>query len=375
MQTGFPAPLDNDSEDVAWALTTGAALWRQGDRHGAIIWLKRAVVAANEAGQPRRADELNRATTHLIAALAAPPPLPKSSGTTRAATATRAESGPPPRAFGPTPSGRMGVLKPPPNSSSNHLASRAGPEPADAPLRLGEIEALGELRAAQRERLLGTALLKSLTAEEEVKVSGLVLVLEGKATVQPTVADIPAATLEAGAFVYGQPSISDAPSLRLVATESTRVAIWDRPVIEDALWDAPEAVDRLKRASDRPHALAGLVMGSLGERLDEGLRALAIGRLEARVLSPGEVLAQAGKPVPGLVVVGVGSLELEPGGGASDRLGPGDFLFPAQVLSGENAPRTARAGAKGAIVLFGARALAHELLLSCPPLLEIFAGM
>jgi CRP-like cAMP-binding protein len=93
------------------------------------------------------------------------------------------------------------------------------------------------------------------------------------------------------------------------------------------------------------------------------------------VLSPGEVLAAAGKPVPGLVIVGVGTIELDSLDGESDQLGPGDFLFPAQVLGGESAPRTARAGSKGAIVLFGARALAHELLLSCPPLLEIFAGM
>src|SRR2546427_1024010 len=73
MPTAFPTPEDDDAEDVAWGLTTGAALWRQGERYDAIVWLKRAVEAANEAGASARADQLNRAATDLIAALAVPP--------------------------------------------------------------------------------------------------------------------------------------------------------------------------------------------------------------------------------------------------------------------------------------------------------------
>jgi CRP-like cAMP-binding protein len=115
----------------------------------------------------------------------------------------------------------------------------------------------------------------------------------------------------------------------------------------------------------------------MGERLDESLRTLAIERLETRILQPNEVLASAGLPVPGMVIVGVGTVELDDDGGeqARDRLLPGDFLFATEVLGSEAAPATARAGARGAVVLFGGRAVAHELLLTCPPLLEIFAGM
>jgi CRP-like cAMP-binding protein len=122
-------------------------------------------------------------------------------------------------------------------------------------------------------------------------------------------------------------------------------------------------------------AIAGCTMGPVGDRLDESLRALAIDQLEVRVLGPNEVIAAAGQPVPGMVIVGVGVVELEGNDGASERLGPGDFLFATQVLGGGAAPTTARAGAKGAILLFGARAVAHELLVTCPPLLEVFAGM
>src|SRR5215471_12083066 len=132
MQTVFPAPLDDDSEDVSWGLTTGAALWKQGDRHDALIWLKRAVVAATEAGQSRRADQLNRAATRLIAVLAAP------SATSWGSTAPHREMGggstspepihssAPPLPFGPSSSGRIQVLKPLPTShppSANRLAA------------------------------------------------------------------------------------------------------------------------------------------------------------------------------------------------------------------------------------------------------------
>jgi hypothetical protein len=258
---------------------------------------------------------------------------------------------------------------------ADYLDPDSEPPASAARFDLTGIEAFGELTAAQRERLLAGAVLATLSAEEEMKVAGLVLILEGQVTVQPSVTDVPACVLDAGEIVYVQPSIPDALSLRLVAeSDATRVAHWDRHLVEEAFADAPELLKHLQGASDRVHAMAGSVMGSLGERLDEGLRTLATERLQVRVLQPNEVLAEVGHPVPGLVIVGVGSIELEQGSKGDDRLGPGDFLFPTEVLGGHRAPCTARAGSKGAVILFGARALAHELLLSCPPLLELFAG-
>src|SRR5687767_12662244 len=72
MLPAFPSPDASDAEDVAWGLTTGAALWKQGEKYDAIVWLKRAVDAATEAGLAVRADELNRAATELLASLSAP---------------------------------------------------------------------------------------------------------------------------------------------------------------------------------------------------------------------------------------------------------------------------------------------------------------
>ncbi|HWZ92411.1 MAG TPA: hypothetical protein VNW92_26280, partial [Polyangiaceae bacterium] len=69
-----------------------------------------------------------------------------------------------------------------------------------------------------------------------------------------------------------------------------------------------------------------------------------------------------------------GRIEIGDGDAIESELGPGDFLFAAQVLSGGAAPHAARAGKGGALALFAGRHVAHELLLSVPPLLEIFAS-
>ena len=116
-------------------------------------------------------------------------------------------------------------------------------------------------------------------------------------------------------------------------------------------------------------------MGPIGERLDDALRAGAIEQLEVRVLEPRERIVLRGQPVPGLVIVGVGALELAHDGAVEKRLLPGDFLFGSEVLGGGPAPADASAGPKGCIILFGERHRAHELLLTCPPLLEILGGL
>jgi hypothetical protein len=477
MATAFPTPEDDDAEDVAWGLTTGAALWRQGERYDAIVWLKRAVEAANEAGAATRADQLNRAATDLIAALATPPQSASPSAPNMPA-APRAPAGKPapPRAPSPSPMPKAVPVppKPPPPAKARTPLpfAAAKPAPQDAPIESSAeraepiaspiaepvappvfapspddeptpirapmpsvttsappLEALTHHEPApaeerrdppppptivpdvapaprresappsiarrssappptlasvldalpftpdQKRILAETATIESLAAEEDVSVSCLALVVDGEAAVQATVADVAAVTLKRSELLYARSSIPETLSLRLVAeADPTTIALWDGRA-DDVLGETPDLLDRLKRTSDRIQAIAGCTMGPVGEQLDETLRAVAIERLEVRVLSPNEVIAPAGQPVPGMVIVGVGTVELEGTNGESDRLGPGDFLFASQVLAGGPAPMTARAGARGAIVLFGGRAVAHELLVTCPPLLEVFAGM
>jgi hypothetical protein len=240
------------------------------------------------------------------------------------------------------------------------------------------LDALGQLSPALREGLLRAATIESLGVEEEVTISGLAFVITGQAAIQATVAEASAGLLRAGELLYAKSPIAETVSLRLVAeAEQTQIALWDAKTAEDALSGSPELLERLKVASARVQAIVGCSMGAMGERLDESLRTLAIERLETRILQPHEVLASAGLPVPGLLIVGVGTVELDDDGTErpAARLVPGDFLFATEVLGAEAAPSTARAGARGAVVLFGARAIAHELLVTCPPLLEIFAGM
>jgi hypothetical protein len=282
----------------------------------------------------------------------------------------------------PSPGLRRSSSAPPHNWGTSRVAPfRQSPLPALPPSVAPppiSLDALGQLGANIREALLQAATIESLGVEEEVIVSGLAFVITGQASIQATVAEAEAGILKAGELLYAKSPIADTFSLRLVAeSEQTQIALWDAKTAEEALSASPDLLSKLKISSARAQAIVGCSMGAMGERLDESLRTLTIERLETRILQPKEVLAHAGLPVPGMVIIGVGSIELDDDGGekGGDDLMPGDFLFATEVLGGEAAPATARAGAKGAIVLFGARALAHELLLTCPPLLEIFAGM
>jgi CRP-like cAMP-binding protein len=165
--------------------------------------------------------------------------------------------------------------------------------------------------------------------------------------------------------------------VRLVgAAESSRVATWDDEAVAEAFRACPWVEDELRSAGNRYQAEIGVTLGPLGERLDLALRASVLDRLELRALVEGEVFATRGKPIPGLLVVGAGELELlgEDDAPTPDTLRAGDFLFPTEVLHASPAPATVRAGKGGALILFAARHLAQELLVTCPPLLEIFAG-
>ncbi|MBW2456217.1 MAG: hypothetical protein JRI68_16985 [Deltaproteobacteria bacterium] len=69
----IPAPRDDDTEDVHWALTTAASLQAQGDHVEALRWLRRAVEAAAEASKDQRAVELGKRAADLAQALGGAP--------------------------------------------------------------------------------------------------------------------------------------------------------------------------------------------------------------------------------------------------------------------------------------------------------------
>jgi hypothetical protein len=76
----IPPARKDDSEDVAWALSTAEAMHARGDRGDALKWLRRAAEAASEAQSDDRALELAKAAADLASLLSptsnAPPPPP-----------------------------------------------------------------------------------------------------------------------------------------------------------------------------------------------------------------------------------------------------------------------------------------------------------
>lgn len=62
---GFPAPREDDHEDVHWALTTAQSLHSQGDNVEALRWVRKAVAAAVACDLDGRAIELGRVAAEL----------------------------------------------------------------------------------------------------------------------------------------------------------------------------------------------------------------------------------------------------------------------------------------------------------------------
>jgi hypothetical protein len=63
----FPAPKDDDDDDVAWALSTAAVQWKRGSPADAVVWLRRAIDSAVAVAATWRAAELTRQTDALEA--------------------------------------------------------------------------------------------------------------------------------------------------------------------------------------------------------------------------------------------------------------------------------------------------------------------
>ena len=462
LSSRFPEPLDNDDDDVAWALQTAKVMWQRGAQADAIVWLRRAADTADQQSNVWRAADLRRAADELTAtigtrpAFSRPPPAstagrggsdidallsasPEQAPLPSYAPVDELEMEVEPESFDeivieepesrieliseleqeelleddeidddeldpvqPLPSfpieasvnpgmidyedGDDPVTQPQLDDplafpSSRRPLAQLGlrPEPEEDPhigdLVIGEVRGLEDLPPEAQARLVREVQIESLSAQEQVSSFGLALVLKGAVDIMPAIADLACARAAKGDIIWGEGNLEEGVALRLVAAESgTDVAIWDAALIKNSVRDSPWVVDDLKALADRFQALAGVAMGPMGERLDDSLRAMVTGRCEIKRLLPNEVLATKGQAVGGMYIVAAGRIEIVDGEAIEDELGPGDFMFGAQVLSNGKAPRDARAGKGGALVLFAGRSVAHELLLSVPPLLEIFAS-
>ncbi|MBK6460971.1 MAG: hypothetical protein IPF92_08180 [Myxococcales bacterium] len=264
----------------------------------------------------------------------------------------------------------------PPGASEPRPALHSHPPKSVPPLALDDVDAFADLPDDARHTFATAATQVRLRAGEEVAGFALAYVVEGEVDVAPRGIPVTATHLATGSVLRAQGTPTDAPPVRLVCTTaSAHVAVWTDEAVLAAFRSCPWVEDDLRSAADPILALVGMSMGALGRRLDDALRAHVGALLKVRSLLAGEVIAEAGAPVPGLVVVGAGRLELTQQDAVVGELPPGEFLFADQVLAAGSAPFGARAGAGGALVLAGNRAVAQELMVTCPPLLEILAGM
>ena len=337
-----------------------------------------------------------------------PPPLPPGAMKPRAPTAPRVASEPPMRVTPPPPSPTQVMTHPRPAEASSLTEQvqdnlpeaqtaapetpTSPPEPATAPpqaqtsahgskpppgdrLDLDNVEAFADLPDDARLAFASAATVSALAEGEEVSAFALAYILSGSVDVAATMVDAPAARLTSGAVLRSRGTTDDGVPMRLIGVSSGVVATWTDAAVQDAFRTCPWVEEDLRVSADRLQTLVGVTIGPLGERLDAAIREQIIGRLTMRTLRAGDVVVTAGEQMPGLLLVGVGELELIDGDQVAGVVGSGEFLFPTEVLGGGDAPRTARAGPGGARILFGDRLIAQELLVTCPPLLEVFAGM
>jgi hypothetical protein len=254
-------------------------------------------------------------------------------------------------------------------------SSEEGQPPSVDGLSFESVEALADLPEEAQAELSKSGQLLTLSSGQHVVLrDGAALVTRGSVHVTLLHSDVSAARVGAGAVVAARGSIEAGP-LRLIADSAqTHIVSWTDEKMTSAMRDCPWVVDDLRLLADRFQAHASAGLGPLGERLDDALRAAVYERLEVRVLSPEECVAERGKPLKGLFVVAVGELKVTEDNQMQSTLRAGEFLFPGCVIGAEPAPHDVKAGPKGGLVLFATRPVAHELMMSVPPLLEILAS-
>jgi hypothetical protein len=255
---------------------------------------------------------------------------------------------------------------------SDEVSPSDGPPGVDG-LAFESVETLADLPEEAQVELAAQAQLVQLSANQEfILREGAALVTHGHVHVTLPFSDVSGERVGGGAVVAARGSV-DAGPLRLIAdAERTRLVTWTAAQISRAMSDCPWVQDDLRQLADRLQAHASAGLGPLGERLDDALRAAVYERLQVRVLTPNESVAERGKPLKGLFVVAVGDLTV--GDSGSETISSGQFVFPSCVIGAEPAPQNVKAGPKGGIVLFATRPVAHELMMSVPPLLEILAS-
>ena len=266
------------------------------------------------------------------------------------------------------------VLEPAACDTSEPVASEHSQSPVSLNTMVGEVElmnveGLGELPEEDLRALTATMQRQVLQPGEEASDFSAALVLKGEVKLMPLIMDASCATARQGQLLFTQGTMKESVALRVVAAQpQTEVALIAGSDLEKYLVNCPWVADELRIVGDRFQALAGALVGPLGESLDEMFREMVLAKCSVKRLEPGEFVARAGKPVDGFYLLGAGGLKGE------KEVYTGDILFPETVLSGAAADSDLQATEEGALVLFADRMSAHELLATCPPFLELLGS-
>ena len=280
----------------------------------------------------------------------------------------------PPPADVPPQSVREPSLPPPPLAAPQPAASEAPPSLLG--IQLAEVRGLEDLPEESQEDLSRKVRIHALEVDEEVTGFGLALVLAGKVSVMPAIMDVVCVRAGRGELIFAESHVEEGVTLKVVAAEpGTRVAAWPLEQFAEAIAPCPWVRDELRGVGDRLQAFAGAAMGQMGEQLDELLRGMVFDRCTVKLLLPGEAVATAGKPLAGMTVVGAGRLEVsDKDNNPLDELGPGDIVYPSEMLRAAPAPANVKASEGGALIVFADRKTAHELMMSVPPLIEVLSS-
>ena len=278
----------------------------------------------------------------------------------------------------PTVAGEGPASGAPPGSgapTSGALVTLTGEEPFGV-ATLDSVAAFADLPRDVRRKLAAEARVLTLAVGEEAGDFALAYVHRGCLNVTAIVHDTPVTAIDRGAVLRSRASIEPCPQVRLVATVAgSVVAVWGDAAFSDAFQACTWVEDDLRLAATRPLALVGATTGPLSDRLDERHLKEVLASLELRLLGPHEVLVEQGDIVEGVALVGCGELERIGAGGVTETFRSGAVLLADEVLSAARAKGTVRAGAGGAAIFLLDRKKTQEIVMTYPPVLEIFAGM
>ncbi|MDI3285084.1 hypothetical protein QHF83_17410, partial [Polyangium sp. 15x6] len=294
----------------------------------------------------------------------------------------------PPRPSAAATTGRaaLAAIKPdaaqPPAEAPKPAAPPAAAEPAplsSGPPRIGDvmleaIEPLTDLPEDVQRALSRAAKLEEL-GPGQTRALGVMLVIAGEASVYAADATVPGHVAGPRSFSTSRGSLEGGFSMRFVTGASgAKIASWDDATFDHALRSCPWVLDDCKATADRLQARAGLALGALGG-LDAKTRDSLATRLDMRVVEPGEIITQENDPMPGLIFVVGGGVEIVEGEPPAvvGEARAGELLFADALWAGVPAPLTSRAKASGALLLVADRKLALELAADIPLVAELLS--